>query len=112
MELPGSIIVIPYSLFINPIVILLCVTTKNLLFDEIEASFSSSQNFSTLPSSKGASTSSRIQIGDTLFIKVEKIRAKEANAFSPPDIKIIFVIFFLGEIPLVLIRLLKDLQSQ
>ena len=74
----------------------------------LEASFSSSQNFSTFPSSKGASTSSRIQIGDVLFIKVEKIKAKEANAFSPQIVKIIFVIFFQEERPLVLNLLVKD----
>ena len=47
------------------------------------------QNLVTLASSKGASTSSKTQIGDGLTKKTAKIKDSAVKACSPPDNKVI-----------------------
>ena len=54
------------------------------------------QNLSTFASSSGASTSSRIQIGDGLVKKTANISDKAVNACSPPDNKVIDCNLFPG----------------
>ena len=71
-------------------------------------SFNKLQNRSTLKSSKGASTSSKIHIGVCLLTKVENINAKEARAFSPPDKSESLCNFLPGGDTKILILLLMD----
>ena len=49
----------------------------------------SPQNLVTFASSKGASTSSKTQIGEGLTQKTAKIKDKAVKACSPPDNKVI-----------------------
>ena len=54
------------------------------------------QNLVTLASSKGASTSSKIQIGAGLVKKTAKTKDKAVKACSPPDNKVIDCNLFPG----------------
>ena len=70
--------------------------TRNLVFTFDEISSIRSQNFSTLLSSRAASTSSRTHIGEGLVKKTAKINDKETKPFSPPDKDDISINFFPG----------------
>ena len=65
-----------------------------LTFEEISSI--KSQNFSTLLSSKAASTSSRTHIGEGFVRNTAKIKDKETKPFSPPDNDDISINFFPG----------------
>ena len=65
-----------------------------MTFEDISST--KSQNFSTLLSSKAASTSSSTQIGDGLVKKTAKIKDRETRPFSPPDKEDISINFFPG----------------
>ena len=70
------------------------------------------QNLVTFASSKGASTSSKTQIGEGFVKKTAKIKDNAVNACSPPDNKVIDCNLFLVDLPTFLNQLLKDHQSQ
>ena len=55
-----------------------------------------SKNLVTFASSKGASTSSKTQIGDGLVKKIAKIKDRAVNACSPPESKVIDCNLFPG----------------
>ena len=72
------------------------MTIINLVVVIFVSSSSKLQNLVTLASSSGASTSSRIHIGDGFVKKTAKIKDKAVNACSPPDNKVIDCSLFPG----------------
>ena len=73
---------------------LLCVTTINwVLFEKFFKAF---ENLPTFVSSRGASTSSKMQIGAGLDKKTANKSDKAVKACSPPDNKLKFCSFFPG----------------
>ena len=70
------------------IVILLWVIIKNFVWVFFFNSSRIKQNFSIFLSSKAASTSSKIQIGDGFIKKIEKINAIAVKVFSPPEAEV------------------------
>ena len=77
--------VTPYNLSILDIVKAWCDIIINLVSVIFVNSSNKEQNLVTLASSKGASTSSKIQIGAGLVQKTAKTRDKAVRACSPPD---------------------------
>ena len=61
----------------------------NLVFVIIVNSSSNAQNLVTLAASRGASTSSKTQIGEGFTKKTAKTRDKAVKACSPPDKRVI-----------------------
>src|SRR5215831_18520977 len=83
LDTPGSCIVTPYSTGAMLIVFLLCVMSTNCVCTLI--SFTSSVKRPTLASSRGASTSSRMQNGLGAYWNIPTSSASAVSAFSPPD---------------------------
>ena len=66
-----------------------CVIIINFVLVIFVSSSSNAQNLVTLASSKGASTSSKTQIGEGLTKKLQILKIKLVRACSPPDSKVI-----------------------
>ena len=69
----------------------------NFVFVILVRSSNNPQNLVTLASSKGASTSSKTQIGEGFTKKTANIRDKAVRACSPPESKVIDCSLFPGE---------------